>query len=311
MKKSPSPARGLVLDIDRFATHDGPGIRTAVFLKGCSLHCAWCHSPESQCFSPELIYMENRCTACGLCLSACPKGALQPVEDGAAACRVALNRTLCDQCAACVEVCYPGALKLAGQWWDAGALALEVARDAPFFETSGGGVTLSGGEASQQGEFAIAFLGACRGLGLATALETNGVAPWSIFERLAGVTDLFLFDLKLMDPLAHRKLTGASNRTAHTNLRRLSECGARVIPRVPCIPGVNDDSVNIEATARFVREQGLSEIHLLAYNTAAPAKYAWLDRPYALPGLATQDAEKMDALAQICRSFGLQAQIIR
>ncbi len=311
MNKSNSPARGLVLDIDRFATHDGPGIRTAVFLKGCSLHCAWCHSPESQCFSPELLYMENRCTACGLCLAACPRGALQPLEVKDGACRVALNRAECDQCAACVEVCYPGALKLAGQWWDAETLALEVARDAPFFESSGGGVTLSGGEASQQGEFAIAFLGACRRLGLATALETNGVAPWRIFERLINATDLFLFDLKLMDAQAHRRLTGASNRTAQSNLRRLAERGAQVIARVPCIPGLNDDIVNIEATARFVRELGLTEIHLLAYNAAAPAKYAWLDRPYALPELATQDNEKMESLAAICRTFGLNAQIIR
>ena len=255
--------------------------------------------------------MVNRCTACGLCLAACPRGALQPVQDGDGPCRVALNRALCDQCAACVEVCYPGALKVAGQWWDAEALALEVARDAPFFASSGGGVTLSGGEASQQGEFAAAFLGACRRMGLATALETNGVAPWRIFEQLAQVTDLFLFDLKLMDSQAHRRLTGAPNQAAQTNLRRLVKCGAQVTARVPCIPGINDDELNIEATARFARELGLGEIHLLAYNAAAPAKYAWLGRPYALPELAAQDAEKMEALAGICRSYGLQAHIIR
>ena len=311
MKKTTSPERGLVLDIDRFATHDGPGIRTAVFLKGCSLRCAWCHSPESQCTSPELIYMENRCTACGLCLAACPQAALQPVEDGAGLCRVALNRAICDQCAACVEVCYPGALKLAGQWWDADALAREVARDAPFFEASGGGVTLSGGEASQQGEFAVAFLTACRGMGLPTAIETNGFAPWPVFERLAQVTDLFLFDLKLMDDRAHRKWTGASNRTSQSNLRRLAGRSAKVIPRVPCIPGINDDAINIEETARFVRGLGLNEIHLLAYNAAAPAKYAWLGRPYALEVRSTQDAGKMDSLAQICRSYDLQVQVVR
>ena len=209
MKKSQSPARGLVLDIDRFATHDGPGIRTAVFLKGCSLHCAWCHSPKSRIFSQELIYMENRCTACGLCLSACPRGALQPVNEGDGPYQVALNRAVCDHCSACVEVCYPGALILAGQWWDAQALALEVARDAPFLNSSGGGVTLSGGEASQQGKFAVAFLGACRRLGLATALETNGVSPWRIFDKLVQVTDLFLFDLKLMDARDHLRWTGA------------------------------------------------------------------------------------------------------
>ncbi len=311
MKNSNLPARGLVLDIDRFATHDGPGIRTAVFLKGCSLHCAWCHSPKSQCFSPELLYMENRCTACGLCLSSCPRGALRPVDEGGAACRVALNRSLCDQCAACVEVCYPGALKMAGQWWDAQALANEVARDAPFFKSSGGGVTLSGGEASQQAKFAVAFLGACRRMGLSTALETNGVAPWRVFEQLLQVTGLFLFDLKLMDADDHRAMTGVSSRTAHANLRRLAGCGVQIVVRVPCIPGVNDDPENIADTARFVRDLGLNEIHLLAYNAAAPAKYAWLDRPYTLTGLVTQNVEKMESLAGICRSVELQAQVIR
>ena len=302
--------RGLVLDIDRFAVHDGPGIRTAVFLKGCTLHCAWCHSPESQGFSPELIYMENKCTACGLCLEACPRAGLSSMEaSGDMGCRVALDRSVCDQCGACVEVCYPGALKMSGEWWVAETLAAEVARDAPFFKSSGGGVTLSGGEASQQAEFALAFLAACKTHGLSTAIETNGAASQAVFERLAQVTDLFLFDLKQMDDAEHRRLTGASNRASLRNLQRLAELGAQVVVRVPCIPGLTDTPANLTATAQWMRAHSLAHLHLLPYNPAAPAKYAWLDRAYPLAELVPQTAEVMEASAALCRSYGLDVYI--
>ncbi len=307
--------RGLVGDIDHFAVHDGPGIRTAVYLKGCPLHCIWCHSPETQSFSPELLYLPQKCSACGLCLSACAQDALSAVEvrstnaEEADICRVAVDWERCTHCAACTAVCYTGALKMAGTWMSAAELAAQVEKDQPFFTASGGGVTLTGGEATAQPDFSRQFLAGCRAFGIHTALETNGCAPWQVYQELLEVVDLFLYDIKQMDESSHRQLTGASNHLALSNLRRLAEQGAQVIVSVPCIPGLNDDPANIEATAAFVRQMGLQTIHLLPYNTSAGAKYHWLGREYSLQERPTQSSEKMDELAAICRSYGLIAQV--
>jgi pyruvate formate lyase activating enzyme len=298
--------RGLVVDIDRFAVHDGPGIRTAVFLKGCPLRCIWCHSPETQSFHPELLYLPQKCTACGLCLAACEPGALSIDQ---ANCRVSLDWGKCTHCGACTAVCYPGALKMSGAWMTAAGLVGEVEKDIPFFAASGGGVTLSGGEAAAQPGFSYQFLYGCRSLGIHTALETNGCAPWRVYRDFLEVVDLFLYDLKHMDSASHRQLTGASNLLPRRNLLRLAEQGAEVIVRVPCIPGMNDDPANIAATASFVRKAGLKRIHLLPYNPSAGAKYGWLGREYKLDDVKTQTSNKMEELAGICRSHGLAVQI--
>jgi pyruvate formate lyase activating enzyme len=308
-------ARGLVVDIDRFAVHDGPGIRTAVYLKGCPLHCTWCHSPETQSFSPELLYLPQKCTACGLCLSVCEPGALIPLETQSTdladvqVCRVAVDWEKCTHCGACAKVCYPGALKLSGTWMNAAELVTEVEKDHLFYTASGGGVTLTGGEASSQPVFAREFLAGCRSLGIHTALETNGCAPWRVYAELLQVVNLFLYDIKHMDDASHRRLTGASNRQIKRNLRRLAEQGAEITVRIPCIPGLNDDPANIAATAAFVHEIGLKTIHLLPYNISAEAKYHWLGREYSLKDLPTQSSETMAQLAEICSAKGLTVQI--
>jgi pyruvate formate lyase activating enzyme len=305
--------RGLVADIDHFAVHDGPGIRTAVYLKGCPLHCIWCHSPETQSFSPELLYLPQKCNACGLCLNLCEPDALKPSiqsEEGQV-CRVLVDWEKCTNCAACTKVCYPGALKITGKWVTAGELVAQVEKDRPFFTASGGGVTLTGGEATAQPDFSRQFLAGCRALGIHTALETNGCAPWRVYQDLLQVVDLFLYDIKHMDETSHRQLTGVSSHFPISNLHRLAEEGAQVIVRVPCIPGLNDDPANIEATAAFVSQLGLHSIHLLPYNTSAGAKYDWLGREYSLPERPTQSREKMEELAAICRSHGLIAHVER
>ena len=305
--------RGLVGDIDHFAIHDGPGIRTAVYLKGCPLHCVWCHSPETQSFSPELLYLPQKCSACGLCLSVCGQHALSQVEVQAASaedaliCRVAVDWELCTHCAACTSVCYTGALKMAGTWMSGGELVAQVEKDRPFFAASGGGVTLTGGEATAQPVFSRQFLAGCHAVGIHTALETNGCAPWQVYQDLLPVVDLFLYDLKHMDDASHRRLMGASNHLALSNLRRLAEQGAEVIVRVPCIPGLNDDRANIEATAAYVRQIGLHSIQLLPYNISAGAKYHWLGREYSLEAQPAQSREQMEELAAICRAHGLTA----
>jgi pyruvate formate lyase activating enzyme len=310
-------ARGLVGDIDRFAVHDGPGIRTAVFLKGCPLHCEWCHSPETQSFTPELLFIAQKCSACGLCLSVCEQGALSPAEihlpladeSLPALCQVAVDWQKCTHCGGCAKVCYTGALKISGTWMSAAELIAEVEKDCLFFAASGGGVTLTGGEATAQPTFSRQFLAGCRSAGIHTALETNGCAPWRVFEELLEFVDLFLYDIKQMDEASHRELTGASNQLLLDNLHRLAEHGANVIVRVPCIPGLNDTPENIAATAVYVRQVGLETIHLLPYNRSAGAKYHWLGRDYSLKQPTEQSHETMARLAEICRSHGLNAQV--
>lgn len=300
--------QGLLLDIDRFASHDGPGIRTTVFLKGCPLSCLWCHSPESRDRRPELLYQRDLCTGCRLCLNACPQDALSM---GGPECHgtVVVDRTRCDACGRCAAVCYPGAFKTAGVPVTVGELVARVRKDLPYFASSGGGVTLSGGEPAQQAKFAYHFLLACQAAGIHTALETTGYARWDVMAALAQVTNLFLFDIKLMDPPAHRRLTGVHNHIVLENLQRLAAGGSEISVRVPCIPSVNDSLDQIEAIARFVAGLGLSRIVLLPYNGAAGAKYEWLGRGFALQDSVTQSDETMNELANICRRMGLTVQV--
>lgn len=316
MSPSPNPTalstadlavQGLLLDIDRFASHDGPGIRTTVFLKGCPLACVWCHSPESRLHRPELLYQEARCTACWLCLTECPQQALQLGNNSDNV--VHLERTRCDACGRCVEVCYLGALKLAGRLVTVGEVVAQVAKDIPYFRRSGGGVTLSGGEPTRQAGFAYQFLKACQERGIHTALETTGYAQWETLSALATVTDLFLYDLKLIDDAAHRQYTGVSNRVILENLQRLAAQGCTVHVRVPCIPMINDSPAQIADTAHFVAASGLTQIVLLPYNGAAGAKYEWLGRDFDLGAAEPQRDETMNQLAAICRQAGLTVQI--
>jgi pyruvate formate lyase activating enzyme len=294
-------SQGLVFDIDTFAVHDGPGIRMAVYLKGCPLACAWCHSPESQTRDAELILVRDRCVLCGTCVERCPQGVHAIVEG-----THTLAREKCAVCGVCVQHCPAGALSIKGEWMPAARIVERAIHLRPFFKHSGGGVTLTGGEVTLQADFCAAVLAGCRAEGIHTAIETCGACPWERLERLLPQTDLVLYDLKLIDEDAHRRWTGVSNRQILDNARRLA--GHNVQIRVPLIPGITDTEGNVRGIFAFMRDVGLARVALLPYNPSAGAKYEWLDRPYAIDG-QPQTSRMLDTFLDWGKQQGMDVSI--
>lgn len=255
--------KGRIFDIKRYSIHDGPGIRTTVFLKGCGLHCLWCHNPESVAPGPDLMHWPARCVRCYSCVGACPPGAISKDAGGA----VVIDRTKCDLCGKCAEACLYDAMQIVGREMSVDEVMAEVEKDRIFYEQSGGGVTLSGGDPLVQAEFAGAVLDACRARGFHTALDTAGLAPSGPFERLARRADLVLYDLKVVDEGRHEAFTGVSNAAILDNLRRLAAAGPEVWIRIPLVPGVNDDEDNIGRTIGLLGSLGkIRRVGLLPYH---------------------------------------------
>ncbi|BDU76077.1 glycyl-radical enzyme activating protein [Mesoterricola sediminis] len=279
-------APGRILHIQRYSLHDGPGLRTTVFLKGCPLDCAWCHNPESQDPEPVLVRNEARCVGCGACGEAVEAGDL----------------------AGAAGACPTEARALLGRDLTVDEVVEEVLRDRIFFDQSGGGATLSGGEPLLQAGFTADLLGALRARGVHTALDTCGLAPWQDLARAAAEADLVLFDLKHMDDGEHRKWTGAGNGPILANLEALTRAHRHVRIRIPLVPGVNDGDANIEATARFVASlPGIEGLDLLPYHGTGAAKFRRLGRTYLLDALRPPDPARVEDIAGHFRSRGIPA----
>jgi pyruvate formate lyase activating enzyme len=298
---------GTIFNIQRFSIHDGPGIRTTVFLKGCSLRCFWCHNPEGLRAAPQIELHPDRCISCGACLAACEQGAIS--RDGNA---LTFRRDLCTACGRCVDTCYAGARLLVGSEMSVEQVVEEVLRDRAFYATSGGGATLSGGEPLLQREFSVALLRRLREESVHTAIETAANVPWQAMAEALPVTDLFLVDLKLIDPAKHCKATGVSNNRILANVRRLAGSGKPIAFRVPVVPTVNDTPEEIAAIADFVAalnaETAPSEpfcLELLAFHRLASEKYRSLGLDNPAAGLLPPPCERMSELADIARRRGI------
>lgn len=296
---------GTIFDVKKFSIHDGPGIRTTIFLKGCPLSCLWCHNPESQSTKPELHYFENRCILCGDCADACQNNALSFVDG------IRLwDSNLCQLCGDCTEACPTEAIQLVGISVSVDEVMTEIEKDVLYYDQSGGGVTFSGGEPLQQIDFLAALLQRCKEHEIHTAVDTSGLAAWERFERILPYTDIFLYDLKLMDDEKHRQFTGVSNRLILENLQKLTEAGAKVSVRIPIVPNINDDEENIRATREFIAALGtIQQVDLLPYHNIASDKYHRMAHEYALEDVKTPSNERMKNLAARFEKNGVRVKI--
>ena len=271
-----------IFDIQRFCVYDGPGIRSTVFFKGCNMRCAWCHNPESFSQKPELLFRQEKCTACGAC-AACPQGAHQ-IEGEARR----FLRESCTACGQCAGLCPHGALELSGREMTVEQVMAELCKDSKYYASSGGGVTLSGGEASLWFDFVCRLLAACRAQGFHPALETNGLIPPERLGALIPLVDLFLFDCKHTDPEAHSRWTGAPLEPVLASLDALDQAGASVILRCPIIPGVNDTEAHFAALRELKASHAcIQRAEVMAYHDIGKGKWQALGQPYALAELKT------------------------
>lgn len=274
---------GIVFEIEKFAIHDGPGIRTTVFLKGCPLHCLWCHNPESQEAQPEISFQPEKCIGCGKCVEECPAGA---IYDGIFA------RSKCIRCGKCTEQCYAGARELIGREMSVEEVLAEVLKDKLFYETSDGGITLSGGEPMFQFEFTLELLKLAKAAGLHTAMETCGFATMERYLEVAPYVDLFLFDIKETDPIRHQKYTSAAIEPIHRSLFTLDQAGAKTVLRCPIIPGLNDREEHFHAIAVLANQlKNVQAINILPYHPLGAGKLKRLGKneTWTAPGFVAAD----------------------
>ena len=295
---------GIIFNIQRYSIHDGPGIRTTVFLKGCPLNCWWCQNPESQLSGQEMVFWEDRCIGCGACSLNCPSGAIQmenkkPVTD----------KNKCNLCGECSRICPAQAREMIGKKLTAEEIIKEVEKDLVFYEESGGGVTFSGGEPLKQFEFLESLLICCQEKKIHTAVDTSGYISWRILKKTIPQVDLFLYDLKIMDNERHKKYTGLSNEIIIENLKKLSSVHNNIFIRFPVIPGINDDYQNIKETGEFLSSLKIVQVNILPYHYMGIDKYRRLGRTYHLAATEPPSEEKLSEVSAILSKFNLKVKL--
>ncbi len=296
-------SEGVITNIQRFSIHDGPGIRTTVFLKGCNLRCFWCHNPETLAPKPEIQFFPERCIACGACFRVCPVGAHVMVDDVHV-----FKRELCTGCGLCADNCFSEALVLVGEVKTHEEVLQEIMRDKAFYETSEGGVTLSGGEPLLQLEFSYDILEGCRREGIQTAIETAANFPWERVEAILPVVDIVMMDIKVMDSDKHRECTSVPNERILANAVRLGQQPQPLLIRTPIIPGINDNKEEIGKIAEFVSKlPNLMYYELLPFHPMATSKYDSLDIDYRARDLKRPTTDLMDELTEHAKSYGIPA----
>jgi pyruvate formate lyase activating enzyme len=294
-------AKGTIFDIKRYAIHDGPGIRTTVFLKGCSLRCKWCQNPEGQETNPEILLRSSRCTGdCNECVSVCPQDAVS--KDGNS---VQIDKAKCDLCAKCEDVCVYEALQVVGREVTVQEVMDEIEKDKIFFDESGGGITFSGGEPLVQLDFLEALIRKIRKKNIHVTLDTSGYISFEDLDRISDKVDLFLYDLKIMDDEKHEKYTGVSNKLILENLRRLAEQGKSVIVRIPLISGINDDNRSIHMFVDYLQGlKSIKQINLLSYHRGGSEKHKRLRKERSPRTFQTPSDERIEKIKKILSDAG-------
>lgn len=296
---------GWVYDIQRFSVHDGPGIRTTVFLKGCPLSCLWCANPESQSISPQILYFEDHCVSCYRCLIVCPREAISTREDG----KLFLDHQRCERCGACVEKCLSGSRAMCGKTMSVEEVYSIIRKDRIYYQNSGGGVTVSGGEPTYQPDFLFHLLKTCRENGLHTCLDTCGFVSWSTLEPILKQVDLVLLDIKHMDTRRHKQFTGVNNQLILENAMSIRDQGIPIIIRVPLIPGLNDSEENMLELGEFMRTANLPRIDVLPYHQLGRNKYKALGREYLLENVPPCGKDALQIIVKKLQSVGLSVTI--
>lgn len=294
----------LITNIQKFSIHDGDGIRTTVFFKGCPLKCEWCHNPETQRYEQELQYDSEKCTGCGCCAKVCPSGAIT-MQDG----KPVLDKTVCQLCGKCTNFCPQGIREIIGEEYSVKSLVRELKKDLMFYEDSGGGVTLSGGEVMTMAtDYILAIAKALKHEDITLTIDTCGHVSYDKFEAILPYVNTFLYDIKVMDPELHKKYIGVDNRLILENLMKLSNAGARIYIRIPTIKEVNGNEQNMTETIRFLKEHDIhpAQVNLLPYHDTGSGKYAKLDMEYKGTDLHAPSKEEMESFVQLFKDAGFQ-----
>ena len=294
---------GTIINIQKYSVHDGPGIRTTIFFKGCPLNCLWCHNPESQSYLPQIMFFKERCTGCGICVENCPSKAL------------IMERKIpkiisekCLSCGQCEDSCPYNARQISGNIFTESELMKEIKKDELFYEQSGGGVTFSGGEPLSQLEFLSSMLSLCNNAGIHTCLDTCGFSSWENLKKISDKVDLFLYDLKFMDEERHKKYTGVSNKAILENLKNLSDSGKRIFIRMPLISGINDGD-DIIKSAEFLSALNIEQVNLLPYHKMGIEKYERVGVSPQITGMVQPSDQKMSEIQNIFKNYGVKTKI--